>query len=60
MDVPIFLAQKNVTKHHGFYLYADTVPLRKPQLLVLQRLVKTLYLALIANYSQLHDRMINP
>ena len=29
-DVPIFLAQKNTKKRHGFYfypLYADTVPL---------------------------------
>ena len=29
-DVPIFLAQKNVTKRHGFYfypLYANTVPI---------------------------------
>ena len=30
--------------------------LRKPQLLILQRLVKSLYFALITNYSQLHDR----
>ena len=36
------------------YLYSGL--LRMPSLLIFQRLVKSLYLALIAKYSQLHDR----
>ena len=30
--------------------------LRQPQLVIVQRLVRSLYLALITNYCQLHDR----
>ena len=30
--------------------------LRQPQLVIVQRLVRSLYLALITNYYQLHDR----